>query len=270
MKWSARRWLATTGAIGAASALVWGQAMTAGPAQATSAGAAASAASAATATYVPPKHDIFYGDTGAAVRSVQRRLVQLHYYPGPIDGVYGEDTEQAVWAFKEVQGIPMDAYNNSIISYGFRRALVHPKNPYVLIKHGPPDRVEINQTRQVLVLYRNNKPLVILHVSTGGDCLVDQGCGWITPDGNYSALYFDPGWVTVPLGQMYNPVFFIGTAYAIHGDIPVPWYPVSHGCVRIWMDAAAWFHNYLTVNPDGNGTPIYIRGTAPYNILADE
>ena len=33
------------------------------------------------------------------------------------------------------------------------------------------------------------------------------------------------GWATVPLGQMYNPVFSIGTAYAIHGDTYVPLSP---------------------------------------------
>jgi Putative peptidoglycan binding domain/L,D-transpeptidase catalytic domain len=259
---SVRRWLVATGTIGAVSAAAWGQAIMAAPAQ-------AAGTTAESAAYVPPSHDLYYGDKGAAVRSVQRRLSQLHYYPGPIDGVYGEDTEQAVWAFKEVQGLPMNAYSNSVITSGFRQALVHPKNPYVLIKHGPADRIEINQTREILVLYRDKRPWVILHVSTGGNCLIDQGCGWLTPDGNYTALYYDPGWVHVPLGEMYNPVFFIGTAYAIHGDIPVPWYPDSHGCVRIWMDAAAWFHNDVTVNPDGRGTPVYIRGTAPYSSLAN-
>ena len=44
--------------------------------------------------------------------------------------------------------------------------------------------------------------------------------------------------MTVPLGLMYNPVFFIGTAYAIHGenDSSVPFYADSHGCVRIPFD----------------------------------
>jgi lipoprotein-anchoring transpeptidase ErfK/SrfK len=54
---------------------------------------------------------------------------------------------------------------------------------------------------------------------------------------------------------MYNPVFFIGTAFAIHGDVPVPLQPVSHGCVRIPMDIAAFFHNLVEVP----GTPVYIR-----------
>jgi NAD(P)-dependent dehydrogenase (short-subunit alcohol dehydrogenase family) len=54
-----------------------------------------------------------------------------------------------------------------------------------------------------------------------------------------------PGWVTVPLGEMYNPVFFIGTTFAIHGDTDFPLRPASHGCVRIPMDIAAFFHTLL-------------------------
>jgi Putative peptidoglycan binding domain/L,D-transpeptidase catalytic domain len=262
MMQSVRRWLISAGLVVAAAAAVCGQ--VGAPVV-----AHAATASPAAAPYVPPGHDLFYGDKGAAVRSVQRRLLQLHYYPGPVDGVYGPDMQQAVWAFKEVQGLPMNAYSNSVVTYAFRRALVHPKEPRVLIKHGPASRIEINQNIEVLVLYSGGKPKWILHVSTGGNCLVDQGCGWITPDGNYRALSFLPGWVHVPLGEMYNPVFFIGTAYAIHGDIPVPWFPDSHGCVRIWMDAATWFHKDVTVNPDGHGTPVYIRGTAPYSSLAN-
>jgi lipoprotein-anchoring transpeptidase ErfK/SrfK len=61
---------------------------------------------------------------------------------------------------------------------------------------------------------------------------------------------------------MYNPVFFIGGSYAIHGDVPVPLQAVSHGCVRIPMDIAAFFHKLVHVN-EANGTPVYIRGHVP-------
>jgi hypothetical protein len=54
---------------------------------------------------------------------------------------------------------------------------------------------------------------------------------------------------------MYNPVFFIGTAYAIHGDSVVPLQPVSYGCVRIPMDIAAFFPALVPAP----GTPVYIR-----------
>ena len=52
----------------------------------------------------------------------------------------------------------------------------------------------------------------------------------------------------VSLGEMYNPVFFIGTAYAIHGDTEVP-------AQRIAMDIAAFFHTLVPAP----GTPVYIR-----------
>lgn len=228
------------------------------------------AASAQITGYVPPPGPLHFGQKGPAVRSVQRRLAQLHYYPGPIDGVFGQDVLEAAWAFREVQGLGVTIHNAAEpITKAFLAALVNPRQPVSLVRSGGASRVEINQNIQVLVLYQNNKPTLIAHVSTGGRYYYPcpgnptATCGpAITPDGNFRALWFYPGWLTVPLGTMYNPVFFIGSAYAIHGDIPVPWYPVSHGCVRIWMDVAPWFHKDLNIG-GAHPTPIYIRGTAP-------
>jgi lipoprotein-anchoring transpeptidase ErfK/SrfK len=166
-----------------------------------------------------------------------------------------------VWAFKEVQGLAL-LNGSSLIGPAFRHDLVNPRLPKALVPDGGPNRVEINQSIQVLVLYRNNHPAVILHVSTGGKYYYcsNGSCGYaITPDGNYKALSYLPGTITVPLGYMENPVFFIGRAYAIHGGDPVPWYPTSHGCVRIYADAVNWFHNDVKIGV----TNIYIRGTAP-------
>jgi peptidoglycan hydrolase-like protein with peptidoglycan-binding domain len=213
------------------------------------------------APYEPPGEDINYGDSGPAVQSVQQRLSQLGYYPGPIDGEYGADLQQAVWAFKEVQGLPVTD-GNSVLGQDFLHDLVNPQPPPDLVPSGGPNRIEIDQSLQVLVLYRDNQPYIILHVSTGGRYYycVKGGCGYaITPDGDYTALSYLPGTVTVPLGFMENPVFFIGRAYAIHGGDPVPWYPASHGCVRIYADAVDWFHDDITIG----ATSIYVRGTAP-------
>ena len=128
------------------------------------------------------------------------------------------------------------------------------------IPGGGSERIEVNLAKEVLVLYLGNQVSLISHVSSGGGyyyCSPGGGCGdAVTPTGDYTTTAFMPGWVTVPLGEMYNPVFFIGTAYAIHGDTDVPLQPVSHGCVRIPMDIAAFFH-MLVRTP---GTPVYIRG----------
>jgi hypothetical protein len=264
MRHNVRRWLLGAGVVAAAGAVAAGQgAAVAAPAHTT-------APSAAAAAYVPPSKPLYFGETGAAVKSVQRRLAQLHYFPGPIDGSYGQDTIEAAWAFREVQGLPMnEATGAEPINRAFERALIHPGQPYVLIKHGPATRVEVNLKRQVLVLYKDNKVALIAHVSSGGDYYFCNpgggGCGYaITPDGDFSALSFQSGWVKVPLGTMYNPVWInYAAGVAIHGDEPVPWYPVSHGCIRVWLDIADIFHNMITVG-GRHATPVYVRGIAPY------
>jgi len=159
-----------------------------------------------------------------------------------------------VWAFEEVQGLPALDYVTSAMN----KAVAHPKAPEMLAPDGGANRVEVNLSLEVLVLYQDNQVELISHVSTGGGYYycTDGGCAYaVTPTGNFQTVVFMPGWVTVPLGFMYNPVFFIGTAFAIHGDTDVPLVPVSHGCVRIPMDIAAFFHTLVRVP----GEPVYVR-----------
>jgi peptidoglycan hydrolase-like protein with peptidoglycan-binding domain len=195
------------------------------------------------------------GSSGSSVKTLQRRLAALKYYPGPIDGKFGVDLQEAVWAFQEVQGLPGEDF----VSSAMRRALSHPRAPRVLDHAAGRNRIEINLAIEVLVLYHNNQVELISHVSTGGGysyCSPGGGCGVaITPTGNYSTRSFFPGWIQVPLGEMYNSVFFIGTAFAIHGEIDVPLAPVSHGCVRIPMDIAQFFHKLVKIP----GEPVIIR-----------
>jgi hypothetical protein len=48
------------------------------------------------------------GATGAEVKTVQRALARAGHTPGPIDGVYGPKTEQAVSDFQRSAGITVD------------------------------------------------------------------------------------------------------------------------------------------------------------------
>jgi hypothetical protein len=218
-----------------------------------SAHAGSSARAAAAAPAAPGTLRV--GMKGAAIKRLQQRLAALKYYPGSADGNFGLNTEEAVWAFQEVQGLPGEDY----VSSAMQKALANPRSPKVLVPKGGANRIEINLGIEVLVLYKNNQVQLISHVSSGGGyyfCSPGGGCGYaITPTGNFHTLSYFPGWLQVPLGEMYNPVFFLGTAYAIHGDIPVPLQPVSHGCVRIPMDIAAFFHTLIKVP----GEPVYIR-----------
>jgi hypothetical protein len=219
------------------------------------AAAAAPSAPAARTGMAAAGSTLQFGASDLSVRTLQRRLAALKYYPGPIDGLFGPDTLEAVWAFEEVQGLPGLDY----VTSAMERALAHPRAPRVLDRSAGANRIEVNLAIEVLVLYHNNHIELISHVSSGGGyyyCSIG-GCAFaITPTGNFRTVVFMPGWVTVPLGEMYNPVFFIGTAFAIHGDTYVPFQPVSHGCVRIPMDIAAFFHTLVKVP----GEPVIVRG----------
>jgi len=214
-----------------------------------------SASPAPSPTVSPPQRVLRPGMRGRAVRLLQRRLAALKYYPGRVNGRFGSDTLEAVWAFQDTQGLhPRDA-----VSPAMQRALARPRAPKELVSHGGRLRVEVNLKDQVLVLYRHNHVALVSHVSTGGGYYFcsPNGCGnAITPTGDFTTLSFVPGRVTAPLGDMYNPVFFIGAIFAIHGDTHVPRRPASHGCVRIPTRIAAFFHT-LVPTP---GTPVYIRG----------
>jgi len=195
----------------------------------------------------PATRTLQVGVKGPAVKALQLRLAALKYYPGSADGQFGASTLEAVWAFQEVQGLPGRDY----VSSAMERALAHPRAPKVLDRKAGANRIEVNLGSQVLVLYRDNKIQLISHISPGGGyyyCSPGGGCGYaVTPTGNFKTRVFMPGWVQVPLGEMYNPVFFIGTAFAIHGETYVPLAAVSHGCVRIPMDVAAFFYKLVRI-----------------------
>ncbi|HEY7261103.1 MAG TPA: L,D-transpeptidase family protein [Trebonia sp.] len=209
-------------------------------------------ARAAAPVYVAPARMLRYGMKGSDVKALQQRLAALKYSPGPIDGIFGSGTREAVWAFQEVQRLTVDGVVGPITG----RALVNPRAYPARYPNGGALRVEVNLTTRVLVVYQNSRVALISHISAGGGYYYDGGARAITPTGHFRTTHYMPGWITVPLGVMYNPVFFIGTAYAIHGEwnYNVPLNPVSHGCVRIPYNIAVFFHNMVKTP----GTSVYI------------
>ena len=138
--------LATIGAIGLAAAAIavtgcTAQAVSAAPvAFAKPAGAAAPAASAAPAAmtgtvaktvtasvtapaYKPPTRNLAEGMAGSDVKALQERLAALKYYPGAIDSEFGGNTQAALWAFQEINGIKV----TGVVDEATKKALVHPK-----------------------------------------------------------------------------------------------------------------------------------------------
>jgi hypothetical protein len=220
---------------------------------------AASSTPAATG-YVPPKRTLESGDSGADVTALQHYLYGMHYWL-KVDGHFDFDTQEAVYAFQAINGLSMDG----VVGPQTKRALQHP-HTYKAQDPSVATRIEVNIASkvQILAYYKNNKLALISHISSAGGYRFcdNSGCQTaVTPTGWYRANWFDPGWVKVPLGEMYNPVFFIGGSYAIHGDTAVPNFPASHGCVRIPDDLATVFHTMISVSYS-HGTRIHIYNRA--------
>jgi peptidoglycan hydrolase-like protein with peptidoglycan-binding domain len=216
-----------------------------------------------TAVAVPPQ-GLGNGDSGDAVRAVEARLAELHFEVGAVDGVFDDDTTYAVQAFQKLAGLPRDGR----VSQPVADQLAATTAPPPLVPGGGTTRVEIDLPRQLILLYESDALSKILTTSTATNQeFCDEGrCRTaVTPPGAFRVDYFKPGWDESDLGRLYNPVYFNPKdGIAIHGFPEVPTEPASHGCVRIPMSAAEWFHTKVP-----KGTPVYvIDGTTPVGPLA--
>jgi hypothetical protein len=176
------------------------------------------------------------GDTGPSVLALQRRLTSLGYWLGPPDGTFGDSTQQAVYALQKAASIRRDGVVGPATRAALKRgARAKPRKigGYV---------VEINLSKDLLMIVRNGKLVWAFNTSTGGGyTYVDEGITAVaeTPRGVYRIYREVHGLVTDSLGQLWLPKYF-DSGFAIHGDSYVPPYPVSHGCVRVSNEAIEW------------------------------
>lgn len=164
------------------------------------------------------------GSKGKDIYEIEKRLTRLSFNPGKVDEVYDIKTKFAVRAFQSVCEIePTGVVNKETL-----KKLENPKKLQLRSKY-IKDLIEIDLTKQVLVLISGGRIKYILPISSGR-------AGYDTPTGYYSVEGFLPGWhevVNKPwTGMMYNSVYF-WRSYAIHGSTSVPSFPASHGCIRI-------------------------------------
>ena len=201
-----------------AGALVGGTATTAagGTASARAAVAATSVTTTAAvraATYTAPTRTLKYGMSGSDVKALQQRLAALKYYPGSADGKFGAYTLEAVWAFQEVQGLQARHGRPEGRPGAGAPALLRRPLPEgrLVARGGQPHRTRAGPVPEQRG--RADQP----HL--GRWRLLLLLAQWVRPrDHANRTLPHDgvhPGWITVPLGVMYNSVFFIGTSYAI-------------------------------------------------------
>jgi hypothetical protein len=159
------------------------------------------------------------GASGPSVLALNRELNRIHIALGAVDSSFGLDTRDAVVAFQKLHGLP----RTGAVDSRLWRLLLAAGTPRARYPHG--NHIEVSKPLQVLFVVRGGRVVLISHVSTGAT--------GNTPIGRWHVYLKTPGYL--PDG-MFDSSFFL-RGFALHGYSPVPFYPGSHGCVRIpiWL-----------------------------------
>ena len=174
------------------------------------------------------------GSSGPSVLALNEALHRLHIALGAVDSSFGLDTRDAVVAFQKLHGLP----RTGSVDARFWRVLSTASAPRARY---PGDHIEVSKPLQVLFVVRGGRVILVSHVSTGAT--------GNTPVGRWHVYSKVPGWL--PDG-MFDSSFFL-RGFAIHGYPTVPFYPGSHGCVRLPVWLAPRVYGY-----DPPGSTIYI------------
>ena len=203
------------------------------------------------------------------VKVVQQRLNDLHFDVGVVDGIYGANTEMAVWAY---QSLIMNLGGKDVTGKVTPELWTRMQDPLGLPSFRPdasPTHAEVFLATQTMALYVDRELRLITHISSGDGqpwcaeyknvaawpgattTTVPPGeknprfCGTSsTPGGIFKVYLKRSNWVDIPLGRVFNPISF-NAGIAIHGYPDVPKNPASHGCVRVPMHIAQYLPDLL-------------------------
>ena len=171
--------------------------------------------------------------TPVQIREAERRLSELGYWTGTVDGRFDPASRSALISFQKWEGRPITGRLTPEEIEALRAsAMPAPRD-------GAYEHVEVDIDRQVLLIVDDKGGVRVLPVSTGTDKpFVYDGETSIayTPRGRFVVYDKTVGWED-NLPGMYYPNYISG-GIAIHGSYSVPAQPASHGCIRIPVFAA--------------------------------
>ncbi|MFM7880114.1 MAG: peptidoglycan-binding domain-containing protein, partial [Acidimicrobiaceae bacterium] len=177
---------------------------------------------------VPLDRTLELGMKGDDVLRLQQRLKDLRFDPGPIDGEFGQNTVQAMWAFEKlVMSVPRERATGVVTPSTWAimqsNLIIKPRRIA-----DSPSHVEIYLPEQVMIVFKKDEPVLITHISSGTgvpwceEVKIDPGeegnktdeqikigiCGEaITPPGIFYFYNRRTGMRETKLGSLYNPVY---------------------------------------------------------------
>jgi L,D-transpeptidase catalytic domain/Putative peptidoglycan binding domain len=229
---------------------------------------------------------IAMGASGDDVRQLQQRLTDLGFQPGPIDGVFGGGTQQAVWAYKKLVGnVEWETFSQlddqTLVTNELWQQMQEPTVQIMPRRPAGGTHVEVYLPLQVLAVFTDNAPVFVSHISSGQlkadgspatfcekatydtdeygnpypEPVTKEVCAESkTPGGVFDFERYYDGQRVSPLGGMKNPWYF-NFGIAIHGAQNIPTSPASHGCIRISGSLADVFPTLVD-----KGDDVYVWG----------
>ena len=173
------------------------------------------------------------GSSGPYVKGMLTGLQRLKFRVPGVGSTFTSSVKDSVMAFQK-------AYRLSR-TYVFNTACWRKLDGAKLIKpkySSPSTHIEVDKTRQILMVVKGGKPVGIICVSTGATNN--------TPEGSFHIQQKHPFTTSGFGGILVRTMGFIGN-FAIHGYAPVPPYPASHGCVREPIWACYWVYDHSFV-----------------------
>lgn len=182
------------------------------------------------------------GSSGADVRVLLHGLEKLGFHTPGISSTLSSQAADAIVAFQKAYRLPRTYVFDGDDWRTFAKArTIRPRS------RTPALHIEIDKTRQILLVVRKGRVVHILPTSTGAT--------GNTPEGHWKIRWKALS-TTTWLGSaiLFRTMTFKGNEFAIHGFSPVPSYAASHGCARIPLWAADWLYRQ---SPVGEAVFVY-------------
>ena len=180
-----------------------------------------------------PAKTLSAGSSGPYVKGMLTGLQRLAFRIPGVGTTFTASVKDSVMAFQK-------AYRLSR-TYVFNTECWRKLDGAKLIKpkySSPSTHIEVDKTRQILMVVTGGKPVGIICVSTGAT--------GNTPEGSFHIQQKHPFTTSGFGGILVRTMGFIGD-FAVHGYAPVPPYPASHGCVREPIWACYWVYDNSSV-----------------------
>lgn len=186
---------------------------------------------------------------GHDVWELEERLSQLGFDPGPVDGIFDEETKKALTLFQQGKGLEA----TGIVTEATWKALGEDCEPVVKEKTPPPSgkiKIVIQIDEKKLTVYADGKPYKSYPIAIGKPETPSPIGEWkIINKSVHWGSGFGTRWMglNVPWG-----------IYGIHGTNK-PWSigtAASHGCFRMFNQHVEEIYPWIKV-----GTPVLVQGT---------